>query len=369
MATAATALNREALADWYRRNRQRSRQLFDIVRPEAYYSRPIALRQPDRVLRGAPAGVQLNTLVKKALGRPGVDERLERLFARGIDPEDEASASRSQRDRVAVARRGPTLRRRLRCPHSGSACECAARAARTSAVARGTGGVRHPRARGDASGNDALHVASAALRAEAGASRNDAQTTRGRRRQPTRVDGPGRPRDAWRTPGRDSLRLGQRVPRPRRRRARLRDRRPQRDERAVHGVRRRGRLPASGVVDARGLRLGSSGRHRASAVLDAPQRHVEVAWHVRRDRPAARVAGLRQPGGGSGVRPLEGRTPADRSRVPPRGVRRTVGGRAAVSLGRCGAGCVARALRLRVLESCRCRTTSRGPKRVGRRTI
>ena len=34
--------------------------------------------------------------MKRALGRPGVDERLERLFARGIDPDSEASASGSQ---------------------------------------------------------------------------------------------------------------------------------------------------------------------------------------------------------------------------------------------------------------------------------
>ena len=98
MTTAATALNREALADWYRRNRRRSRQLFDIVRPEAYYSRPISLRHPIVFYEGHLPAFSLNTLVKKALGRPGVDQRLERLFARGIDPEDEASASRSQRD-------------------------------------------------------------------------------------------------------------------------------------------------------------------------------------------------------------------------------------------------------------------------------
>ncbi len=98
MATVATALNREALADWYRSNRRRSQQLFDLVRPEAYYSRPIALRNPIVFYEGHLPGFSLNTLVKKALGRPGVDERLERLFARGIDPEDEAAASRSQRD-------------------------------------------------------------------------------------------------------------------------------------------------------------------------------------------------------------------------------------------------------------------------------
>ena len=94
--TAATTVDRAALADWYRRNRQRSRQLFDIVRPEAYYSRPISLRHPIVFYEGHLPAFSLNTLVKKGLGRPGVDERLERLFARGIDPETEASADRSQ---------------------------------------------------------------------------------------------------------------------------------------------------------------------------------------------------------------------------------------------------------------------------------
>jgi len=97
MTTTATALDRAALADWYRRNRQRSRQLFDIVRPEAYYAQPISLRHPIVFYEGHLPAFSLNTLVKKGLGRPGIDDGLERLFARGIDPEDEASASRSQR--------------------------------------------------------------------------------------------------------------------------------------------------------------------------------------------------------------------------------------------------------------------------------
>ena len=97
MTTAATALNRDALAGWYGRNRERSRHLFDVVRPEAYYSRPISLRHPIVFYEGHLPAFSLNTLVKKGLGRPGVDEQLERLFARGIDPEDEKSASRSQR--------------------------------------------------------------------------------------------------------------------------------------------------------------------------------------------------------------------------------------------------------------------------------
>ncbi len=97
MTTAATAVDRGALADWYRRNRQRSRHLFDLVRPEAYHVRPISLRHPIVFYEGHLPAFSLNTLVKKGLGRPGVDERLERLFARGIDPEDEAAARASGR--------------------------------------------------------------------------------------------------------------------------------------------------------------------------------------------------------------------------------------------------------------------------------
>ena len=46
MTTVAGVVDRTALAERYRRNRQRSRQLFDLVHPDAYYSRPIALRHP-----------------------------------------------------------------------------------------------------------------------------------------------------------------------------------------------------------------------------------------------------------------------------------------------------------------------------------
>jgi gamma-glutamyl hercynylcysteine S-oxide synthase len=96
MTTVSTAMDREALADWYRRNRQRSQSLFDLVAPHAYFERPISLRHPVVFYEGHLPAFSLNTLVKKALGRPGVDDRLEGLFARGIDPEDEVSANRSQ---------------------------------------------------------------------------------------------------------------------------------------------------------------------------------------------------------------------------------------------------------------------------------
>ena len=86
-------LDRHAVLDWYRRNRARSAQLFGMLAERAYVTRPIALRNPIVFYEGHLPGFSVNTLIKKGLGRPGVDARLEEIFARGIDPEDEALAS------------------------------------------------------------------------------------------------------------------------------------------------------------------------------------------------------------------------------------------------------------------------------------
>ena len=93
-----------AFADWYRKNRTRSRRLFDLIVDEAYYSRPIALRNPIVFYEGHLPAFSLNTLVKKALGGPGIDARLEDLFARGIDPSEEnrSSPGADWPDRAAV---------------------------------------------------------------------------------------------------------------------------------------------------------------------------------------------------------------------------------------------------------------------------
>src|SRR5947207_8642457 len=86
------SLDRRAALDWYCRNRARSRALFDLVADEAYYSRPIALRHPIVFYEGHLPGFSFNTLVKKALGLPSIDPRLESLFARGIDPHESQTA-------------------------------------------------------------------------------------------------------------------------------------------------------------------------------------------------------------------------------------------------------------------------------------
>jgi gamma-glutamyl hercynylcysteine S-oxide synthase len=84
--------SRAELVDRYRRNRARSRQLFALLSDEAYYGQPIALRHPIVFYEGHLPGFSFNTLVKKALGGSSIDARLERLFARGIDPHESAAA-------------------------------------------------------------------------------------------------------------------------------------------------------------------------------------------------------------------------------------------------------------------------------------
>lgn len=82
-------IDRAAALDWYRRNRERTAALFDVLAPDTLYAQPIAQRHPIVFYQGHLPGFSLNTLVKRALRRPGVDAGLERLFARGIDPDEQ----------------------------------------------------------------------------------------------------------------------------------------------------------------------------------------------------------------------------------------------------------------------------------------
>jgi gamma-glutamyl hercynylcysteine S-oxide synthase len=97
-------LDRVAILDRFARVRRRSRELFAIVSDEAYYARPIALRNPIVFYEGHLVAFAVNALLKKGLGQPGIDESLEVLFARGIDPEQTpdpaAESAWPARDRV-----------------------------------------------------------------------------------------------------------------------------------------------------------------------------------------------------------------------------------------------------------------------------
>src|SRR6266850_4609722 len=89
---APATFDRPAALDRFRRARARTRALFDLLDPSAYFEKPIALRNPVVFYEGHLPAFAVNTLIKKGLGRPGVDGDLETIFARGIDPEQEAAA-------------------------------------------------------------------------------------------------------------------------------------------------------------------------------------------------------------------------------------------------------------------------------------
>ena len=86
------AIDRTAAAEWYAKNRARTRALFDMIAESAYYSRPIALRNPIVFYEGHLPAFSTIAFINRGLGRPGVDRQFEELFARGIDPESEQDA-------------------------------------------------------------------------------------------------------------------------------------------------------------------------------------------------------------------------------------------------------------------------------------
>ncbi|HYT67960.1 MAG TPA: SUMF1/EgtB/PvdO family nonheme iron enzyme [Vicinamibacterales bacterium] len=88
----AVALDTSAAIDWYRRNRARSEAIFDLIDPAAYYTRPISLRNPIVFYEGHLPAFSVLAFLRRGLGLPAVDARLEKLFERGIDPDTEESA-------------------------------------------------------------------------------------------------------------------------------------------------------------------------------------------------------------------------------------------------------------------------------------
>src|SRR6185436_9659505 len=86
------AIDRLSVTDWYQRNRARTRAIFDLIDPSAYYSRPIALRNPIVFYEGHVPAFSVISFLRRGLGRPPIDARLEKLFERGIDPDSTESA-------------------------------------------------------------------------------------------------------------------------------------------------------------------------------------------------------------------------------------------------------------------------------------
>src|SRR3954467_13372670 len=88
----STSIDTTAAVDWYRKNRARSEALFDLIDPAAYYSRPISLRNPIVFYEGHLPAFSVIAFLRRGLGQPPVDARMEKLFERGIDPDSEAAA-------------------------------------------------------------------------------------------------------------------------------------------------------------------------------------------------------------------------------------------------------------------------------------
>ena len=88
-------VDRTEAIEAYQDNRARTAALFDLIAGDAYYDKPIPLRHPVVFYEGHIPAFSVNCFLKKGLGEAGIDERLEVLFARGIDPSDTAAAAKS----------------------------------------------------------------------------------------------------------------------------------------------------------------------------------------------------------------------------------------------------------------------------------
>lgn len=97
--------------------RERTRWIFAMVAPEAYETRAIPLRHPFVFYDGHLDAFLYNLVLKGALGQPSVNPAFDALFARGIDPEDEAAAAAKQvatwPDREAIRQYKAEIDRRL----------------------------------------------------------------------------------------------------------------------------------------------------------------------------------------------------------------------------------------------------------------
>jgi formylglycine-generating enzyme required for sulfatase activity len=95
--TLTAGIDRALLIAWYHANRARSAAIFDSVTREAYYDAPIPLRHPFVFYDGHLPAFSAIVLHRRALGGAAIDEDLETLFQRGIDPADVDSAGALRR--------------------------------------------------------------------------------------------------------------------------------------------------------------------------------------------------------------------------------------------------------------------------------
>ena len=275
---------RADLLDRYRRNRARSRALFALRLGRCVLQSADRAPPSDRVLRRPPARLQLQHAGQEGPWRPeSSTARLEDLFARGIDPPNRRLPESQPtpgcpvavpRDVAGLCRRGGPARDRCvdeRRHRSAWSIPCSTGPRRSS---RFSSTRRCTRRRCDTCG-----TACPSSRSTAPAGYQPAHE---RGRPAGGVDRDSRrARDAWRRSRRDHVRVGQRMPGVVGRRPELRDRAARCDERALHGVRRGGRLPRPAMVDGGRLAVAPGRTAHASPVLGARRRRLVLARDVR----------------------------------------------------------------------------------------
>ncbi|GAC1310152.1 MAG: hypothetical protein NVSMB19_24250 [Vulcanimicrobiaceae bacterium] len=90
-------IDRSAMRLRYLANRNRTAEILAIPEPGEYYTRPIALRHPIVFYEGHIPAFTYNKLLREALGAPSLNADFEKLFERGIDPADVATAAAHER--------------------------------------------------------------------------------------------------------------------------------------------------------------------------------------------------------------------------------------------------------------------------------
>jgi ergothioneine biosynthesis protein EgtB len=84
----------ETLHNRYCDVRRRTRQIFDLIAPEAFDMRPIPLRHPIRFYEGHLASFNFGMLLQSGFVKEDPQPELTTLFARGIDPLDTSVADK-----------------------------------------------------------------------------------------------------------------------------------------------------------------------------------------------------------------------------------------------------------------------------------
>ncbi|HEV8121895.1 MAG TPA: DinB family protein [Candidatus Polarisedimenticolia bacterium] len=331
------AIDRAALVARYRRNRERSKALFDLLAGEdVFYRRPIALRHPFIFYVGHVPAFSFTTLVRRALGGPALDPGLETLFERGIDPPTDPSPGAPEQPGRAASNEASE---RALWPDLSRVRDFAAEADARVLRALGEADLDRPGHpfldRGEAAfvilEHEEMHQETLLymmLRLD------DAQKRRplAEHRAPAGgtvprqewIDIPGgratlgvdraAVRFAWdnECPAHTALVPAFAIERHDVTNAAFMEFIDElRDQRRVHGVRRCRRLRRAAMVARRRLELGAEGADPPSVVLGVTTWRVALAWNVR--APAARGggAGLRHAGRSVGLRALAWRAAPD----------------------------------------------------------